>query len=90
MSKKNSKKSKMPAIIAGIAAIVIVAMSLVIFFLVKELNKKEPAVSTSTQGNLIVDESNLEGIESQLQEVVEDGMFQVKQKTMSTMISFSG
>ena len=81
MSKDKSKKSIMPVIITGIATIVIVVLVLVIFFLIKELNNKESAVSTSNQGNLVVDESNLEEIENQLKNSVEDGMFQVNMNT---------
>ena len=81
MSEKKAKKSIMPVVITGIAAIIIIALVLVIFFLIKELNKQEPAISSSTQGNLIVDESNLEGIENQLKDSVKDGMFQVNMNT---------
>lgn len=85
MSKNSTGKSKLPIVIVTACVLVIVALAVVIMILFQELNNRQQPTptpqSTSGKGNLVVDESNLETIENQLESSVQDGMFQVNMNT---------
>lgn len=69
--KKNEKLSAKQKILTAVLVVIILLMGLVIYLI---LNKKE--------GGLVIDDSNLEEVETQLTDSVADGMFEINMNTV--------